>query len=93
MMKKIIIVSLVFIISCMQSFGQVQTEKIVMSTRLEIAVPAGFTAFSMERRASSFPGVLPTPLWMISYENGKVMASGTATGKRVDDTSGCYERF
>ena len=82
-MKKNISLWTLGIILCLQGFAQV--EKIIVDSKLETSVPKGFTPFSMDKRKSRHPGVLPNPLWLISYENGKVFASCTYTNKKVDD--------
>ena len=87
MMKKIVPVCLAVILTGFQSYGQPTVEKIIMNGggRLEVVVPTGFSALPVNGFTSRFPGILPDPIWMITYENGKVMASGTRTGKAVDD--------
>jgi hypothetical protein len=84
-MKKIIALSILAISFCLQCFAQNEVEKINLDDKLEIFVPKGFTAFRMDKLHSRYPGVLRSPIFMISYDDGKVLASGTHTEQKVDD--------
>ena len=84
-MKKIIALCLLATSVCLPGFAQNKVEKIILDDKLEIFLPQGFTAFSMNKIESRHPAVSLKPIMMVSYDNGKVFASCTHTDQKVDD--------